>query len=244
LSSPTPGEQNAEPNIFVVINEFLTTSASGGVDDWIEFGNNSSEPVDISGWGVSDNPGDPLKWVFPVGTVLAPGDLIVVDELELGFGLSSSGEEIQLTSADGISGIDYIVFGQQQPDISYGRILGGLWAFLDPPTPGEHNPGYLSPVEGHNLPLALTVNGAYPNPFNPTTRIHFELPLAARVLVEVYGVDGRLVRTIDGGMMAAGAASLNFNGLDNQGRRLASGVFFARVCAGGEAAVVKMMMVK
>ncbi len=247
LSSPTPGSYNsAEPLSLVVINEFLTTSDAGGIDDWIEFHNRSNQAVDISGWAVSDDSDDPLKWVFPANTILAAGDYIVVDEVELDFSLSSSGEMIQLSSADGQTGLDFIAFGQQQPDISYGRD-GGLishWAFIDPPTPGTFNPSALSPVGEDHLPTVLKVTGVHPNPFNPITKIHFELPREARVSVVIYGLDGRLVRTIDGGVMSAGSADLVFDGLDDQGRRLASGAFFARVQAAGEVAVVKMMMVK
>ncbi len=244
LLSPTPGQPNDLPSSSVVINEFLTTSEAGGVDDWIEFYNRSNQLMDISGWGVSDDASNPLKWVFPIGTMLAPNGYFIVDEVALGFSLSSSGEEIQLSSADGLRGIDFIGFGQQQPDISFGRAINSLWGFMDPPTPSEPNPNHLSPVDHYNLPLALTVSGAYPNPFNPTTNIHFELPKASRVNVNVYSVDGRLVRTIDGGLMAAGSANITFNGLDNHGRRLSSGVFFARISTDEQSVVVKMMMVK
>lgn len=245
LSIPTPGSENEFPLTAVVINEFQTTSNAGGVDDWIELFNRSDQAVNISGWGLSDDATDPLKWVFPVGTLLDSGAYIVLDELELGFSLSSLGEEIQLSSADGLSGMDYIQFDEQQADISYGRSeLFGVWKFFDEVTPGEANPDHLSPVESDVLPNALSVTGVHPNPFNPTTKIHFELPRDARVIVDIYSVDGRLVRTIDGGVMSAGGASLTFNGLDDSGRRVASGAFFARVRAGAEVSVIKMMMVK
>ena len=245
LASPTPGYENSEPLSGVVINEFQTTSASGGVDDWIEFHNRSTEAVNISGWGVSDDPLTPLKWVFPLGTILDAGTFIVVDETVLGFSLSSIGEMVQLSSADGLTGIDFVQFGEQQPDVSYGRSYShSYWSFFDEVTPGAANPGLLSPVETAELPSSLRVTGVHPNPFNPVTKIHFELPREGRVTVDIYGVDGRLVRTIDGGVMAAGAGNLTFNGLDDSGRRVASGAFFARVRAGGETSVVKMMLVK
>jgi len=245
LSSPTPGYANVEPLSAVVINEFQTTSNSGGVDDWIEFHNRSNEAVNISSWGVSDNTANPLKWVFPIGTILEAGEYIVVDEIELGFSLSSTGELIQLSSADGLSGVDFVQFDEQQPDISYGRMAQyGLWSFFDTPTPGAANPDLLSAVPDEELPSALRATGVHPNPFNPLTKIQFELPREARVTVDIYTVAGRLVRTIDGGVMGAGPGSLEFNGLDNNGRRVASGALFARVRAGGEVSVVKMMMVK
>jgi Lamin Tail Domain/FlgD Ig-like domain len=249
LSSPTPGALNeSEPLAAVVINEFQTTSSSGGVDDWIEFHNRSNVSMNIGGWGVSDNLANPLKWVFPANTWLDADGYLVVNEVELGFSLSSAGEVIQLSDATGLFAIDFIAFGPQQPDVSYGRhpmfLNDSFWAYNDAPTPGAPNPNYLSPVGEGSLPAAMRVTGVHPNPFNPTTKIHFELPRDARVAVDIYSLDGRLVRSIDGGLMPAGTANVTFNGLDNHGRPLASGVFFARVRAGADVAVVKMMMVK
>lgn len=245
LSSPTPGTENSDPSSLVVINEFQTTSDSGGVDDWIEFYNRSGIAVNISGWGVSDDSTDPLKWVFPIGTILESSGFIVVDEVELGFSLSSAGEMIQLSSPDGLTGLDFVQFDEQQPDVSYGRSdVYGYWSFFDETTPGTANPNHSTAVDGLQLPSSLQISGVYPNPFNPVTKIHFELPRESRVVVDIYGVDGRLVRTIDGGVMGAGAGSLVFNGLDDSGRRVASGAFFARVRAGSESSVVKMMLVK
>lgn len=245
LLSPTPGAENDLPSAMVVINEFQTTSEAGGIDDWIEFWNRSDTAVDISGWGLSDDLGNPLKWVFPVGTVLAAQDFLVVDEATLGFSLSSSGELIQLSSADGLTGIDFLQFGQQTADISYGRSdVYSYWTFYDPPTPGETNfvPG--SAVQDDLVPEAMRVTGAFPNPFNPMTTIKFDLPRQSAVTVDVFGLDGRVVRHLVAAEMAAGPAEVVFNGLDDQGRGLASGTFFARVQTGSAVGVVKLMLVK
>ncbi|MCP4293492.1 MAG: hypothetical protein GY780_16825 [bacterium] len=245
FTSPTPGASN-EYNVYpVAINEFLTTSNSGGVDDWIELVNRSEQAVDISGWGLSDDSGNVLKWVFPLGTILDPGELIVVDEMELGYSLSSAGEEIQLTLADGLTGIDYISFDEQQADVSFGRVDNtSLWTSFETPTPWETNPSGPSPVNESILPLALNVQGAHPNPFNPMTQIRFELPRTTHVSVGIYSLNGRLVRNIDAGVMQAGSGQVLFNGRDNEGRALASGIFFAKVNAGVESAIVKMTLVK
>jgi len=249
LAAPTPGAANSLPLPTVVINEFQTTSTAGGIDDWIELHNRSDIETDISGWGVSDDPDNPLKWTFPPGTLLPANGYIVVDEEELGFSLSSSGEQIQLCSADGVTALDFLAFDQQEPDISYGRCtyLGNdsFWGFFDPPTPGLANPPYVTPAGNEETPAALHLAGVFPNPFNPATEIRFDLPRQARVTVKVYGLDGRLVRTIDGGVMAAGpAATVHFDGRNDDGRLLASGVYLARLTAGRETAVLKMTLVK
>jgi len=245
-NQPTPGEFNEEPRPAVVINELLTTSDSGGIDDWVELYNRSPQDVAIGGWGISDDLDEPLKYTFAAGTILASGEYLVIDELELGFGFSSLGEVVTLTAADGATAVDYLSFGPQTADRTYGRSGGGLsyWAQMDP-TPGTINPNFLSPVDdGPGLPAALRISGVHPNPFNPSARIHFELPRQAAVTVDIYGVNGRRVRTLRLGVMAAGAQSVVFDGRDDSGRALASGIWFARVQGGPETATVKMTLVK
>lgn len=246
LIAPTPGEENTLGSTPVVLNEFQTTSSEGGVDDWIELYNRSDSPVDVGGWGLSDDVDDPLRWTFPIGTILQPQEFIVVDELTLGFGLSSTGESIVLTGADGYTGLDYIKFGPQIPDASFGRYGGGLsfWYTMLSPTPGTENPIPISVPDQTVLPQMLKVSGATPNPFNPSTQIGFELPHDADVTVRIYGIDGRLVRTLNAGTMTTGRQSVFFDGLDDRGRSLASGIWFARVYAGSQAATVKMTLLK
>ncbi len=74
---------------------------------------------------------------------------------------------------------------------------------------------------------------AHPNPFNPSTRIAVELPIAGRIAVTVHELSGRRLRTLDRGWHDAGLFELNWDGRDEQGRALGSGVYLLRV--GGEA---------
>lgn len=69
-----------------------------------------------------------------------------------------------------------------------------------------------------------------PNPFNPETSIRFTLPTRTTVTAEVYSVDGRRVRTLaEERAFAAGPAELRWNGVDDRGTGVASGVYFVRV---------------
>ncbi|MCC5808288.1 MAG: chitobiase/beta-hexosaminidase C-terminal domain-containing protein [Opitutales bacterium] len=67
----------------VVINEFVASNGSvvadedGDFEDWIELYNTGYAPVDLEGWGLSDDPEDPFRWTFPAGTV-GPGEHLVV----------------------------------------------------------------------------------------------------------------------------------------------------------------------
>jgi hypothetical protein len=87
--------------------------------------------------------------------------------------------------------------------------------------------------------------GNFPNPFNPTTEIRYELPAPASVTLEVYTLSGRLVRSLladarqDGGKYA-----VVWDGRDGKGRAAASGVYFYRLVADGRALTKKMVLLK
>jgi len=95
------------------------------------------------------------------------------------------------------------------------------------------------------LPPTARLLANTPNPFNPRTTVHFELPTAATVRVDVYDAAGRLVRTLLDGARAPGRHSLAWDGDDHAGRGVASGVYFVRLRVDG--AVVdtrKMLLIK
>jgi hypothetical protein len=85
---------------------------------------------------------------------------------------------------------------------------------------------------------ALTVGDAYPNPFRPATAIPLTLTCGARVKAAVYDALGRRVRTLIDGARAAGRHEIEWDGRDDSGRNLASGVYFIRV-ESGETAVTR-----
>ncbi len=86
-----------------------------------------------------------------------------------------------------------------------------------------------TPVEQQNtgLPVSFKLNGNYPNPFNPSTKISFRLPEKADVTLQVYNVLGQLVQTLHKGLMPAG----NQNEIYFSARGLASGVYFYKIIA-------------
>ncbi len=91
--------------------------------------------------------------------------------------------------------------------------------------------------------LALGQN--YPNPFNPTTSMSFYSPGGATpVSLRVYSVDGRLVRTLVDGVVSAGRHTAVWDGTDERGVSVASGVYFARLSAGDETQQKKMALLK
>lgn len=83
-----------------------------------------------------------------------------------------------------------------------------------------------------------------PNPFNPATTVHVTLPGAAAVVIDVYDVSGRPVRRLAAGRYGAGAHAFPFDGRDDDGRVLPSGVYLCRVTAGDATRTRKLVLLK
>jgi len=83
-----------------------------------------------------------------------------------------------------------------------------------------------------------------PNPFNPSTIIRFDVAVAGRVTLGIYNVHGQLVRTLVDAWLPASSRSLHWNGTDDRGRRVASGIYFARLHAGDIVETRKMVLLK
>ncbi len=88
-------------------------------------------------------------------------------------------------------------------------------------------------------PAALALTQNYPNPFNPTTNIVFSLPAESHVMLKVYNSLGQEVTTLVNGNMGAGIHNVVWDG-----SRLASGVYFYRMQAGGQVFTKKMLLIK
>lgn len=98
------------------------------------------------------------------------------------------------------------------------------------------------PEDGAGLRFTLEQNS--PNPFNPRTTIAFELPQSADIELSVYSAAGRLVATLVDGLVAAGPHTVVWQGLDDAGRRVASGVYFFRLTRGDESVSRKGVLLK
>ncbi len=108
------------------------------------------------------------------------------------------------------------------------------------PTVTAVEPAELSPSVS-----ILTLQGVRPNPFNPATSIGFELTEPAVVSVRVFDAAGRLVRALASGRpLAAGRHDLTWNGRDDRGRRVGSGVYFLQVRGGDEERIGRAVLVK
>jgi len=84
----------------------------------------------------------------------------------------------------------------------------------------------------------------YPNPFNPETTIHFNIPTKGKTTVEVFNIKGQLVKTLLNDSVNAGEHRVTWSGLDNNGASVTSGVYFYRVQTESDSLVNKMILLK
>ena len=95
-----------------------------------------------------------------------------------------------------------------------------------------------------SLPSVAALHQNYPNPFNPSTEIRFDIPTARDVQLRIYNQLGQTVRTLVDNRMKAGTYALEWDGQDQMGRSVASGVYFYNLEAGDFNQIRKMTLVK
>jgi hypothetical protein len=109
-------------------------------------------------------------------------------------------------------------------------------------------PVTLTSTTAATTPIASGTFGivsAAPNPFNPSTTVTFHLPKTSPVTVEIWSVDGRLVRTLASErLFPAGENKLVWNGSDSGGELAASGVYYIRLSTPGGQEVTKAVLLK
>ena len=101
-----------------------------------------------------------------------------------------------------------------------------------------------TPVLETGLPAAPVLRGNYPNPFNPSTRIVFDLPAAGRATLDVFDVGGRLVRRLVEAELPGGRQEVLWEGRDDQGRDAPSGIYLYRLVTAEGALVGRMILAK
>jgi len=93
-------------------------------------------------------------------------------------------------------------------------------------------------------PSRSAIHSAYPNPFNPTVRVEFDLATRGEVQVAIYNAAGRLVRRLVDEELPSARHAVVWNGRDGGGARVASGVYFVRLVARDSASVKKIVLLK
>lgn len=201
---------------------------------------------DTSGFIVQGVPGDEVTDGLTLGLFSGPFATNYSDSFVPGAG----SDEI-FTSPVGVKGM-------KVADADYKLIfLSFAFELIDDDDPDPNNqksfiarvidwfkqPSGTGVEQGEMRRLSLRQN--HPNPFNPVTKLAFSVPDGAEsVTLRVHNVNGQVVRTLVDGPLPAGPAEVVWDGRGNDGSRLASGIYFARIVAGDESAVRKMTLLK
>ena len=174
-------QANAESGKGVTVNEVCAKNTTfqaedGNFYDWIELYNNSTEDADISGWGLSDSEKKPYLYVFPEGTSIKSGERLVVfcdsdaalTNPEIApFGISTSGETILLTDANGNTA-NTLAFESLAEDTSCGQYPDGsgeLYTISCTPSAANTAPEGSAAVR---QPVFSQDSGFYDNSFSLT----------------------------------------------------------------------------
>ena len=244
------GDAEAGTEFGLVINE---VAAQGDPLDWFELYNASDESIDLADFVMADDLTDESKRTpFPDGTVIEAGAYLQI-ELDKdgwpGFALGRD-EELGIWTADGIlvAQIDWEK-GQADERTSWARLpdITGDFQTVDTPTPGAPNEISTAIAEQTaGVPEAFWLHGNWPNPFNASTTIAFDVSGTVPVHLVVYDVLGRRVRILHSGeTLTAGHYRTSWNGRDDEGRSAASGVYLYQLTAGKDfTAVGRMALVR
>jgi len=122
-------------------------------------------------------------------------------------------------------------------DLGGSSVLHGPVAVMvvgDPEDPGTPTPP----------PTVTKLLPAYPNPFNPSTNIRYQLMDPARVRIDIYNVKGQLMRVYENDHSDPGYYQINWDGRDANGKSAASGVYLYRMTAGKHTSSKKMVLAK
>jgi hypothetical protein len=115
------------------------------------------------------------------------------------------------------------------------QTLSDVWTF---------DVGYLAIDDGLALPTEFVLDQNFPNPFNPSTTLRYGLPEDSEVSLVIYDIRGNTVRTIDSGSQVAGWYEHIWNGMDDSGQPVSTGLYLTRLRAGSYTKTIKMLYLK
>ena len=123
---------------------------------------------------------------------------------------------------------------------------GNIWMASIPIGLAIYNPAGIVGLhdEVRPIPEKMTLYQNYPNPFNPSTTINYDLPEQSQVKLAVFDIVGREVITLDQSEKLPGNYEVTWNGLDQSGNPMSTGVYFARLQAGDYSKSIKMLYLK
>jgi predicted CXXCH cytochrome family protein len=154
-------------------------------------------------------------------------------------GFTPSGTPLA-TTAD----VQYIDGAVTVGQMYYYKVTAYDFAGNESGTSNEVNIMVTSVGNGNGIPTVFALRQNHPNPFNPSTTIQYDLPQAAQVTINIYNSLGALVTRLVDQQQSAGSYSIQWDGKDQSGNNVASGIYFYKMEAGSFTAMKKMLFIK
>ena len=96
----------------------------------------------------------------------------------------------------------------------------------------------------NNIPNKLTLNPSYPNPFNPNTKISFDLPKSSKVKLQIVDINGRGIANLLSNSLDSGTYNVNWNGTSDSGVNMSSGIYFIILNVDGSILTQKLSLIR
>lgn len=214
---------------------FINGPATGG---WTTWGSTLANTDEKKMWDDGTN-GDDVAGdsVYAVIFSYGPDSTNNVLGQEFKFGIGGGDNE----SSYGLNHIQNLSDSEQEYTIftAWGSINPKFYYLWDYDT---NAPTAVKPIS--TMPAEFSLKQNYPNPFNPTTTIEFSIPEMSEVQLTIFNALGQVVRTMDGGVQNAGTYKVTWDGTNDFGHAVATGLYFYNLTAGNHTTTMKMVYMK
>jgi len=135
--------------------------------------------------------------------------------------------------------LDYLVYNEITGEFESGNVIAG-----------QHKDSIImfenigEPQNEISINENIKLHGNYPNPFNPKTNISFSIPSEQKVTLTIYNLKGQKVKELMNGNLPAGEQSVVWEGKDENGKQVASGLYFYKLKTGKKEISKKMLLLK
>lgn len=213
-----------------VLDEYTGVSVAEQVmDQNVVFGDCSlmvrtREPQVFTVNGPDDLPSSSSIWTGNISGFEGAVATLTWDGVLYGIGLVSSSGSTDIfldTSLDGLTQMQLTISGYNM--VPYLDMLSIDGSDITEASPEEED------ETTANLPTQVQLRGNFPNPFNPSTRIAFDLPRTMDVRLSVFDIRGHLVKNLVNESLSAGSQEVLWDGSDSRGGTVASGIYLYRL---------------
>lgn len=221
---------------------------SGATGNFIEIYNSGNVDCSLEGFRLG-NSDDPLNYSFG-NFVLPAGDFwLGYEGQDSSFTseIDATADTIILSDSNGNLLSVYIDMFQEPDGVALSQSFSseGVGCYTNP-SPGSINNSclVLSNEEQKFLPEQVALYQNYPNPFNPSTTIRFFLKNDAEASLTIYDANGKLILNLFEGFQSAGSKSFTWNGTNQSGQKVTTGIYIYRLDVNGVAYNKKMIFIK